>query len=80
MVEWDAMPDVGEPASRDKAVLLPTKWNKDCKMAWRLDVDADAYKNNSDSDSEEEINKLDELSDIFSSGSEDDLNKDDLND
>lgn len=53
MVKWDAMPDVDEPAQRHKVTLLPSKWNKDCKYAWCLDVDVDVYDNNSECESED---------------------------
>ena len=42
-VVWDAMPDVDgyEESSVSNVVLLPSKWNKDVAMSWRIDVDAD---------------------------------------
>ena len=58
MVKWDAMPDVDEPAQRHTVTLLPSKWNKDWKYVWRLDVDVDVYDNISECESEDD----DELS------------------
>ena len=35
------MPDVDEYKyeTEEEVVLLPSKWNKDCDGAWRMDVD-----------------------------------------
>ena len=40
-VLWDAMPDVDKykDETEEEVVLLPSKWNKDCNGAWRMDVD-----------------------------------------
>ena len=40
-VLWDVMPDVDEYANKTEDVveLLPSKWNKDCDGAWRMDID-----------------------------------------
>ena len=40
-VLWDVMPDVDEYANKTEEVveLLPSKWNKDCDGAWRMDID-----------------------------------------
>ena len=40
-VLWDAMPDVERyaTATEEAVTLLPSKWNKDCDGAWRMDVD-----------------------------------------
>ena len=40
-VLWDVMPDVDEYKNKteEEVVLLPSKWNKDCDGAWRMDID-----------------------------------------
>ena len=49
-VDWDPMDDVdgGEEHTTSPQVLLPSKWNKDIKGAWRMDVAIDVHKDEDD--------------------------------
>ena len=41
LVRWDAMPDVegGDKITESNQILRPSKWNKNVKGAWRMDVE-----------------------------------------
>ena len=54
-VRWDAMPDVeGSEVTETEQILLPSKWNKDCDGAWRMDVDIELNDKNDSGNSDDE--------------------------
>ncbi|KAL7552655.1 hypothetical protein ACHAWF_015887 [Thalassiosira exigua] len=78
-VEWDAMKDVKgfEETTESDVNLMPSKWNKDCELAWRMDVDIAVGEGLDDDVSLDSDDDEASEEDVISSGDESDMESSD---